>query len=188
MSTTTQSIPARRSGGIFALFNAIPDSFLSLCARIFPAAVFWLSGETKVDGDNIVTLYQKVKDGHWQESATAFLNKLEGLPLKDSAISLFKDEYKVPVLDPTVAAHLAAAAEHVFPLLLVLGLASRFAALGLLAMTAVIEIFVYPGEWPLHGVWATCLLVVIARGAGVLSLDYLIAKILGFPTDRLKQY
>jgi putative oxidoreductase len=189
--STTLSTPARRPGlvgGIIGLLSAIPDSFLSLCARIFPAAVFWLSGETKVEGDNIFALFQKAKDGHLQESATAFLHKLAGLPLKDSAISLFQEEYKVPLLDPTVAAHLAAFAEHFFPLLLVLGLASRFAALALLGMTAVIEIFVYPGEWPLHGVWATCFLVVIARGAGVFSLDYLIAKLLGFPTHRLKQY
>lgn len=189
--STTPSTPARRPGllrGIFGLLDAIPDSFLSLCARIFPAAVFWLSGETKVDGDDIITLFQKAKDGQLQDSALAFLHKLAGMPLKDSTVSLFQDEYKVPLLDPAVAAHLAAFAEHFFPFLLVLGLASRFAALGLLGMTAVIEIFVYPDSWPLHGVWATCFLVVIARGAGVLSLDYVIAKLFGFPTDRFRRY
>ena len=179
----TQSTPAAR-GGIFGLLDAIPDSFLSLCARIFPAAVFWMSGETKVDGDDIVTLYQKARDGHLQDSAMVFVNKLAGMPLKDSAIALFKDEYKVPFIDPTAAAHLAAFAEHFFPFLLVIGFASRFAALALLGMTAVIEVFVYPESWPLHGVWATCFLVVIARGAGVVSLDYLIAKLFGYPTHR----
>jgi putative oxidoreductase len=61
-------------------------------------------------------------------------------------------------------------------LLLVIGLASRFAALALLGMTLVIQIFVYPGAWPTHGVWAACFLVVIARGAGAISLDALIAR------------
>jgi putative oxidoreductase len=133
---------------IIGLMQSIPQSFLSLCARLFPAAVFWLSGETKVSGFH----------------------------LKDSAIELFREEYALPLIDPTIAAYAAAFAEHFFPVLLVIGFASRFAALALLGMTAVIEIFVYPDAWPLHGVWATCFLVVIARGAGVFSLDYLIAK------------
>ena len=67
-------------------------------------------------------------------------------------------------------------AEHFFPILLVIGLATRFSALALLFMTAVIEIFVYPDAWPTHGVWATCFLLVIARGPGSLSLDHLIAR------------
>jgi len=133
---------------VTGLMQAIPLSFLTLCARIFPAAVFWMSGETKVDGFH----------------------------LKDSAIALFQEEYALPLIDPTTAAYMAAFAEHFFPVLLVIGFASRFAALALLGMTAVIEIFVYPDAWPLHGVWATCFLIVIARGAGVFSLDHLIAK------------
>lgn len=133
------------------IFDRIPQSFLSLCARIFPAAVFWMSGQTKVDG--------------WH--------------LSDSAIDLFRDEYRLPLIDPSTAAHISTFAEHFFPILLILGLASRFAAFALLGMTAVIEIFVYPDAWPTHGVWATCFLVVIARGAGVLSLDHLIARRFG---------
>jgi putative oxidoreductase len=139
---------AQRLIGVLGLF---PHSVLALAARIFPAAVFWQSGETKVNG--------------WQ--------------LSDSAVDLFRDEYKLPLIDPSIAAHLAAFAEHFFPILLVLGLASRFAALALLFMTLVIEVFVYPDAWPTHGVWATCFLVVIARGPGVFSLDHLIARRLG---------
>jgi hypothetical protein len=71
-------------------------------------------------------------------------------------------------------AYVSAFSEHFFPILLVIGLATRFSALALLCMTVVIEIFVYPGAWPTHG--ATCLLVVIARGPGWLSLDHLIAR------------
>src|SRR4029077_12951869 len=68
--------------------------------------------------------------------------------LKLSAIALFQNEYKLPLIDPTIAAYLSAFSEHLFPLLLVIGLATRFAALALLLMTAVIEIFVYPDAWP----------------------------------------
>ena len=77
---------------------------------------------------------------------------------------------------PEIAAYVSAVAEHLFPVLLVIGLASRFSALALLVMTTVIEVFVYPGAWPTHGVWATCFLIVIARGPGLLSLDHLIAR------------
>jgi putative oxidoreductase len=151
LSLTQTKSPSGIAGliaSIIGLMQSIPMSFITLCARVFPAAVFWLSGETKVDGFH----------------------------LKDSAVALFQEEYALPLIDPTIAAYMAAFAEHFFPLLLVIGFASRFAALALLGMTAVIEIFVYPDAWPLHGVWATCFLIVIARGAGVFSLDYLIAK------------
>ena len=157
---TLTSGPARPSGPVPAkgfvgraqrligVLDRFPYSILALAARAFPAAVFWQSGETKVNG--------------WG--------------LSDSAVDLFRDEYKLPLIDPTVAAYLAAFAEHFFPILLVLGLGSRFAALALLFMTLVIEVFVYPDAWPTHGVWATCFLVIIARGPGAFSLDQLIAR------------
>ncbi len=78
----------------------------------------------------------------------------------------------------------AAFAEHFFPILLVLGLFSRFAALSLLIMTSIIEIFVYPDAWPTHGVWATCFLLVITRGPGLISLDNLIAKHFGLKSTK----
>lgn len=131
-----------------APLDAIPQDAIALAARIFPAAIFWQSGQTKLEG--------------WRVS--------------ENAIALFQDEYRLPLLDPVLAAHLAALGEHLFPLLLVLGLASRFAALALLGMTAVIQIFVYPDAWPTHGVWAVALLVVAARGPGRLSLDHLLAR------------
>jgi putative oxidoreductase len=133
---------------MMAALDRIPYGLIALAARVFPAAVFWQSGQTKVAG--------------WH--------------LKLSAIALFQNEYKLPLIDPTIAAYLSAFSEHLFPLLLVIGLATRFAALALLLMTAVIEIFVYPDAWPTHGVWATCFLLLIARGPGVCSLDHLIAR------------
>ena len=131
-----------------ALMAAIPYSLIALVARVSIAAVFWRSGQTK----------------------------LEGWHVSDSAILLFKEEYKLPLIDPTLAAYLATVAEHVFPVLLVIGLATRFSALALLIMTLVIEIFVYPDAWPTHGTWAACFLILMAQGAGKLSLDHLIAQ------------
>ena len=89
----------------------------------------------------------------------------------DTTLELFTDEYKVPLLQPEIAAHLALGIELATPVLLVLGLFTRAAALVLLAMTTVIEIFVYPLAWPTHIQWAAMLLVLLCRGPGKLSLD-----------------
>ena len=87
-------------------------------------------------------------------------------------MALFRDEYRVPLLPPELAAVLAASAEHLFPILLLAGLATRCSALALLAMTLVIQVFVYPGAYATHGTGATVLLLLAARGPGVLSLDH----------------
>jgi putative oxidoreductase len=142
------SVPGRIIQRAIAAMGCVPDWLIALAARVFPAAVFWQSGQTKV----------------------------AGFHLKPSAIALFQNEYQLPLIDPVIAAHISAFSEHFFPILLVIGLATRFSASALLFMTAVIEIFVYPGAWPTHGVWATCFLVVISRGPGWLSLDHLIAR------------
>jgi len=131
-----------------ALMAAIPYWFVAAITRVSVAAVFWRSGQTKVDG--------------WHVS--------------DATLFLFKDEYKLPLIDPTLAAYLATFAEHFFPVLLLLGLATRLSALALLVMTLVIEIFVYPDAWPTHGTWAACFLLLMAQGPGKLSLDHLIAQ------------
>jgi putative oxidoreductase len=92
----------------------------------------------------------------------------------DTTIELFTDEYKVPVLPPELAANLALSIELTMPVLLVLGLFTRAAALVLLGMTTVIEVFVYPLAWPTHIQWAAMLLMLICRGAGQLSLDHVV--------------
>ncbi|WP_075259083.1 DoxX family protein [Herbaspirillum camelliae] len=122
----------------------ISDNLLTLVARVAVAAIFFLSGRTKVSG---------------------FLD------IKDSTYILFQEEYRLPLLPPELAAHLATYAEHFFPLLLILGLFTRGAALALLGMTTVIEIFVYPDAWPTHLSWAGLLLLLVARGGGAWSLD-----------------
>ena len=125
----------------------LPDDFLLLIARLGIAGVFFLSGRTKVEGL---------------------------LTVADSAVYLFETEYSLPLLSPVVAAHAATYAEHLLPLLLVLGLFTRLSALGLLLMTAVIQIFIYPDAWPTHLSWTAILLPLIARGSGRWSLDRLL--------------
>ena len=125
-------------------FPAMPDAALLLVARLGIAAVFFQSGRTKVEGF---------------------------MTIKPSTYDLFVAEYALPVIPPDWAARLATGAEHLFPALLVLGLCTRASALALLAMTAVIEIFVYPLAWPTHLTWAGLLLPLIARGGGRWSLD-----------------
>jgi putative oxidoreductase len=123
---------------------AVPEWLLALLLRLGVAAPFFLSGRTKVEGLLTIT------------ASTRYL---------------FAEEYRVPLLPPDLAASLATYAEHALPILLVLGLFTRPAALGLLAMTLVIQIFVIPGGWPTHLLWAGPLVYLIARGPGAASLD-----------------
>ncbi len=102
----------------------------------------------------------------------------------DTALSLFADEYQVPILPPGVAAYLAVSIELTTPVLLVLGLFTRPAALVLLGMTTVIEVFVYPQAWPTHIQWAAMLLVLLSRGAGALSIDHLLWRRFGKLFDK----
>lgn len=145
-----------------ALLEKIPHSLIALLARFSIAAVFWKSGQTKVEGLAIDLI-----DGTFQI----------GWPhLADSTIPLFQSEYHVPLLSPEIAAHMAAFAEHFFPVLILVGFATRFSALALLGMTLVIELFVYPDAYPTHGTWAAVLLYLMTTGPGKLSIDYLIAR------------
>jgi putative oxidoreductase len=93
-----------------------------------------------------------------------------------TTVVLFRDEYRVPVLPPEIAAMLASAVELSCPVLLLLGLATRLATLPMLGMTFVIEAFVYPEDWNEHLIWAAMLLFILTRGPGLLSLDHLIAR------------
>lgn len=130
-----------------SLQRLLCDSFLCLVARLGIASIFFMSGRTKVEGLLTIT---------------------------PSTYDLFQTEYALPLISPYLAAHLATYAEHLFPILLVLGLFTRLSALALLGMTTVIEIFVYPDAWPTHLSWAGLLLLLVARGAGKWSLDKLL--------------
>jgi putative oxidoreductase len=145
-----------------ALLEKIPHSLIAFIARFSIAAVFWKSGQTKVEGLAIDLI-----DGTFQP----------GWPrLADSTIPLFKSEYHVPLLSPEIAAHMATFAEHFFPLMILIGFATRFSALALLGMTLTIQLFVYPDAYPTHGTWAAVLLYLMTTGPGKLSIDHLIAR------------
>ena len=100
------------------------------------------------------------------------------LTLGDQTAMLFEYEYQLPVIPPDIAAYLATYAEYALGTAMILGVASRFSATGLLVMTAVIQFFVYPHLWHTHLLWAGALLLIIAKGPGRLSLDWGIAKVL----------
>ena len=124
----------------------LPEWLIAITARFAIAYTFWSSGRSKVSG---------------------FLN------IADSTFFLFEHEYALPLIPYQIAAHLATYAEHFFPILLVLGLFTRLAALALLGMTAVIQIFVYPDAWAVHMWWALAMLYLVKHGAGRISLDHL---------------
>ena len=122
----------------------IPDSAIALVIRLGVAGVFFMSGRSKVDGV---------------------------LHITDGTYNLFREDYKLPLIPPEFAAHLATYSEHLFSILLAAGLFTRFSALALLGMTAVIEVFVYPDAWPTHLSWAGLLIYLVARGGGAWGLD-----------------
>jgi putative oxidoreductase len=92
------------------------------------------------------------------------------------AVKLFEDEYKVPILSPHVAARITMFNELTWPVFLFLGLATRFATLPILGSIAVIQLFVYPSAWTENLIWASTLVLLLTRGAGALSLDFLVER------------
>ncbi len=147
---------------LYGAFSAIPESVIALLARFSVAAVFWKSGQTKIEGFVVDFV-----DGTF----------MLGWPrLSGSAVELFRDEYKLPLIPPELAAALAATAEHLLPLLLLAGLGTRLSAAAMLGMTAVIQLLVYPGAYPTHGTWAALLLWLMARGPGQVSIDHWLSR------------
>ena len=134
---------------IAALERRAVEAVPLLLVRLALAGVFWRSGRTKV------------VEGSWFE-------------ISDTTYALFREEYSGVPLPPELAAVAAAGAEHLFPILLLLGLATRLSAAALLGMTLVIQVFVYPEAWwPVHSLWAALALILIVRGGGAFSLDAL---------------
>lgn len=123
------------------------ESLMLLFVRISLAGIFWRSGRTKV------------VEGSW-------------LTISDTTKYLFQEDYKNVPLPPELAAHLSTYAEHFLPILLVIGLFTRLSALGLIGMTMVIQIFVFPEAWwSVHMIWIALALTLIVRGGGKFSLD-----------------
>jgi putative oxidoreductase len=129
------------------LAERIPYSLVALVARFAVAAVFWRSAMTKVD---------------------------ESFQVKSTTFFLFKEEYKVPIIPPDIAAYLATYQELIGAVLLVIGLATRLTALSFIGMVAIIQVFVYPSGWPEHLLWFALLFLLVARGPGAISVDHLI--------------
>jgi putative oxidoreductase len=134
------------------LSSKLPEPAMLFFVRIALAGIFWRSGRTKVE------------DGSW-------------LTISDTTRTLFEEDYSAVPLPTELATYMATYAEHLFPILLVIGLFTRLSALALLGMTLVIQIFVFPEAWwPVHSLWVALALVLIVRGGGLLSLDALLNR------------
>ena len=133
--------------------SRLPEGVALLMTRIALGGVFWRSGRSKVEPDTWFTI-------------------------SDGTRYLFETDYSGVPLPPNISVVMATTAEHVFPVLLLLGLGTRFAALGLLGMTMTIQIFVFPDAWwPVHSLWVAMAAILIVRGGGLFSLDALIARV-----------
>ncbi|MGB0697432.1 MAG: DoxX family protein [Rhodospirillaceae bacterium] len=149
-----------------ARFALLPESVIGLSARIGIAMVFWNSGMTKIISTPAFTLFGR------EVSMPATFPPT----ISDVTYMLFEMEYALPVLPVPLAAWMATMAEIILPLLLIIGLATRFSALALLIMTAVIQFLVYPNLWNDHLLWAAALFYLLAKGPGIVSVDHLLGK------------
>ena len=150
--STTVAVISRYDAAVRWLRGALPESILLLFVRAVLGGIFWRSGQTKV------------VEGTWFQ-------------LSDTTYELFRTEYAGVPLPPEFAAVIANTAEHILPALLLAGLFTRGAALGLLGMTLVIQLVVYPDAWwPEHSLWAALALVLVLRGGGMLSADAMLTR------------
>ncbi len=150
MTDTAQTTPGLLlawAERVLSWYQAIPGGLIGVLARIAVFGVFWSSARTKVDG-----LFH----------------------IADKTYFLFKYEYQVPLIPSDFAAVMATISEHVFSVLVLIGLATRLSATALMVMTLVIQLFVYPEAWQTHIFWAVALLYLMARGPGALSVDHVI--------------
>tara|TARA_R110000868_G_scaffold1505_3_gene11806 strand:- start:312 stop:770 length:459 start_codon:yes stop_codon:yes gene_type:complete len=144
---------------IRAVSGAVPEGIALLFTRIALAGIFWRSARTKVEDGSFLTI-------------------------KDTTFFQFSDApfNQVPILNGDLGAYVTTYTEHLLPILLLLGLATRIGALGVLGMTLVIQTFVFPEMavwWQTHILWIAMALILIVRGGGIFSLDRLIGHRLG---------
>lgn len=156
------------AGGVHGLLlgvsRKIPLSLMALLGRFALAAVFWLSGQTKIEGFsfNFLTAPET-----WEFGVPHFAS---------STLYLFQEKYAVPLLPPVASAYLATWLENIGAIFLLLGFATRWTALAFLGMTAVIQIFVYPSAYVVHATWTAILLYLLAYGPGKISVDHLLIR------------
>ncbi len=140
------------------LLSRIPEPLVALVIRLAVASVFWRSAQTKISG--------------WE----LFGQHLKFFNVTDTTFLLFEYEYSLPLIPHKLAAYMATFGEFFLSLAVAFGLLTRFGALGLLLMTATIQIFVYPDAWNVHILWAGLLLYLVKNGGGRLSLDHLLCR------------
>lgn len=160
----SQTWLGRMVGAVVSATSFIPFALVALGLRVVIARVFFVAGQTLVDGPRIPINFHNFD----------FLLTLP-MQVRPETFTLFMTNYAAIPLPATLTAYFVSYAEFVLPVLLVLGLGTRLAALGLLAITAAIQLFVLPGElWNTHVYWAAILLVLVTRGAGEFSLDHVL--------------
>ena len=150
---------------LVALCGVVPYALVALGLRFLIARVFFLSGQAKISGPEIpVSL---IKGAEFSIVLTA--------EIKPETFELFQSHYSALPMPPAVAAYLFTYAEFVLPICLMLGFASRFAALGLLAMVVLMQVYVVPVMWwAAHVYWVSILMVLLSVGPGAISIDALI--------------
>ncbi len=149
---------------------------MSMLTHEQPRARFVESAETAIGWLNSVPLLIPQMLARFAIAGVFFRSGMTKIANWDLTVQLFQDEYHLPILPPDLAAAMGAGLELSMPVLLVLGLFTRLATLPLLGMTAVIEIVVYPQNWPEHLTWASLLIFLLVRGPGAYSVDHVIAR------------
>ncbi len=177
---------ARRSRSVIGL---TVDSFISACSfvpyalvafglRLLMASVFFLDGQTRIEGPRLTLNLQNYVN-------VDFLRGLDfsvvlPMQVKAQTFAAFAVQYPPMPVPPMLAAYVVSYAEFLLPVMLVLGFATRFAAVGLLIMTAMISFFVMPQAlFTTHIFWAAILMVLISRGPGQISVDHIIRTVAG---------
>ena len=147
--------------GFTDLLGKIPYWLIALLARYYVARAFFLSGQTKLAGSEILG----IKWNPFVLGPTPYI-----LFEQEYKLNIFGTQYGMPF--PETMARLSALGEFFLPILVMLGIFTRFGALGLLFMTGVIQL-VYPNAWATtHLPWALALILIMARGPGLVSFDY----------------
>jgi putative oxidoreductase len=154
----------------------IPYALVALALRLIMARVFFLDGQTRIDGPRFTL---NIQDYVNLDFVRGFdLSMVLPMQVKAETFTAFAVQYPPLPVPPTLAAYLVSYAEFVLPLMLVIGFASRFAALGLLVMTALISIYVMPQAlFSTHIYWAAILTVLVSLGAGQISVDHIIRTV-----------